>query len=178
VADNPTAGFTFSPTTPIENTPTVFVNTSSPDAIRFLWKFGDGDSLLTTSRNNISHQYNATGQFNACLVAYNAAGCSDTVCQQVSTLVVPALDVPNAFTPLSGGINGSIGPRGYGIVKMKFTIYNRWGLKVYETSDRNATWDGKYKGEVQPMDVYVYTLEAEFFDGKKVTKTGDITLIR
>ena len=178
VADNPTAGFTFSPTTPIENTPTVFVNTSSPDAIRFLWKFGDGDSLRTTSRNNVSHQYNATGQFNACLVAYNAAGCSDTVCQQVSTLVIPALDVPNAFTPLNGGINASIGPRGFGIVKMKFTIYNRWGLKVYETSDRNATWDGKYKGEVQPMDVYVYTLEAEFFDGKKVTKTGDITLIR
>jgi hypothetical protein len=28
------------------------------------------------------------------------------------------------------------------------------------------------------MDVYAYTLDVEFFDGKKLTKTGDITLIR
>jgi len=28
------------------------------------------------------------------------------------------------------------------------------------------------------MEVYTYTLEAIYFDGKKTTKTGDITLIR
>ena len=39
-------------------------------------------------------------------------------------------------------------------------------------------WDGKVKGTVQPMDVYAYTLDVEFFDGTKATKKGDITLIR
>jgi len=28
------------------------------------------------------------------------------------------------------------------------------------------------------MDVYAYTLEAEFFDGIRTSKKGDITLIR
>jgi len=28
------------------------------------------------------------------------------------------------------------------------------------------------------MDAYAYTLEAEFFDGTRTTKKGDITLIR
>jgi len=28
------------------------------------------------------------------------------------------------------------------------------------------------------MEVYVYTLDVEFFDGTKTTKKGDITLIR
>ena len=178
VADNPTADFSFSPVAPQENTPTDFANLSSPDAIRFVWKFGDGDTLLTTSRANISHQYNATGTFNACLVAFNAAGCSDTVCKQVSAIVVPAVDVPNAFTPLSGDMNNKIFVKGFGIAKMRFIIWNRWGQKVFETNDRNIGWDGKFKSAMQPMDVYAYTLDVEFFDGKKATRKGDITLIR
>jgi gliding motility-associated-like protein len=178
VSGAPTAAFTFSPTTPTENTPTKFTNQSSPDAIRFIWNFGDGDSLQTTSRLDISHQYNSTGTFNACLVAFNASGCADTVCQPVSALVVDAIDVPNAFTPLSGDINSKVYAKGFGITKMQFIIWNRWGQKVFETNDKDIGWDGKFKGVVQPMDVYAYTLEVEFFDGKKVSKKGDITLIR
>ncbi|MFI5188522.1 MAG: PKD domain-containing protein, partial [Chitinophagales bacterium] len=178
VSTLPTANFSYTPTTPIENTPDLFTNLSSPDAVRFIWQFGDGDSLQTTSRQIVSHQYNYTGTFNVCLIAFNAAGCSDTLCQPVSVLVVDAIDVPNAFTPMSNDVNSRIFAKGFGIVKMQFTIWNRWGQKVFETNDRNIGWDGKFNGEVQPMDVYAYTLEVEFFDGKKVTKKGDITLIR
>jgi len=178
VAGKPAANFSFAPTTPVENTPTIFTNLSSPDAVRFIWEFGDGDSLQTTSKLNVSHQYNSTGTFNACLVAFNAAGCADTVCQPVSALVIDAIDVPNAFTPLSNDINNRVFAKGFGITKMQFIIWNRWGQKVFETNDRNVGWDGKFNGTVQPMDVYAYTLEVEFFDGKRVTKKGDITLIR
>lgn len=174
----PVADFSFSPDPPVLNTPTVFSNLSSPDAIRFRWDFGDGDTLLTTSRAPVLHQYNATGTFNACLVAYNAAGCTDTVCKQVRAQVEPVLDVPNAFTPQSGGINSVVMPRGFGIAKIRFIIYNRWGQKMFETTSRNTGWDGKYKGVLQPMDVYAYTLEVDFFDGTKASKRGDITLIR
>jgi len=178
VADNPTANFSFSPTTPIENTPTSFTNLSSPDAVNFIWNFGDGDTLQTTSRLAVLHQYNATGTYNTCLIAINAAGCSDTTCQQVSALITDAVDVPNAFTPLSGGINSKVFVKGFGITKLQFVIWNRWGQKVFETNDVNIGWDGKFKGVVQPMDAYAYTLSVEFFDGKKATKKGDITLIR
>jgi gliding motility-associated-like protein len=162
----------------VENSPTIFSNQSSPDAVRFVWNFGDGDSLHTVSRLDVSHQYNATGTFTACLIAFNAAGCSDTVCQQVSALITDAIDVPNAFTPLSSDINNKVFAKGFGIVKMQFIIWNRWGQKVFETNDRNVGWDGKFKGVIQPMDVYAYTLEVEFFDGKKASKKGDITLIK
>jgi len=174
----PAANFSFVPAPPVANVPATFTNLSSADAIRFLWQFGDGDSLLTTSRANVIHQYRATGTFNACLVAWNAGGCADTICRQVATLVIPAVDVPNAFTPLSGDQNNTVFVRGYGIVKMKFIIWNRWGQKVFETNDINSGWNGKFKGSLQPMDVYAYTLDAEFFDGTKATKKGDITLIR
>ncbi len=176
VLDAPTAAFAFSPVQ--SNIPTTFTNNSSADAVRFRWDFGDGDSLLTTSRAPVSHQYRATGQFRACLTAFNSLGCPRQVCQTVEARVVPALDVPNAFTPTKGDANSVLYVRGYGISQLKFTIWNRWGQKVFETNDQNKGWDGTFKGVMQPMDVYVYTLSATFFDGVEVNKKGDITLIR
>ncbi|MFM2358666.1 MAG: hypothetical protein RLY16_659, partial [Bacteroidota bacterium] len=32
--------------------------------------------------------------------------------------------------------------------------------------------------KAQPMDVYTYTLLVDYTDGKKIQKTGDITLLR
>ena len=178
VFDSPTPDFSFAPVPPLENTPTTFTNLSSPDAIRFRWDFGDGDTLLTTSRAPIQHQYNATGTFNACLTAYNAIGCDSTICKDVIATIVPLVDVPNAFTPQSGDVNSVVFVRGFGIAKMQFIIWNRWGQKVFETNSVSQGWDGKVKGVVQPMDVYAYTLSIEFSDGTKTTKKGDITLIR
>lgn len=178
VFDNPVAAFTVAPDPPVENTPTSFTNNSSPDAVLFKWKFGDGDSLQTASRLVIQHQYNVTGTFNACLIAINSAGCPDTLCQPARAQIAALVDVPNAFTPQSGDVNSIVMARGFGITKMRFIIWNRWGQKVFETTDRLKGWDGKVKGVVQPMDVYAYTLDVEFFDGTKTTKKGDITLIR
>ncbi|MFL5787742.1 MAG: PKD domain-containing protein [Flavisolibacter sp.] len=177
VYSNPTANFTASPQPPTENTPISFNNLSSADAVSFKWLFGDGDSLVVNSRAVIQHEYNSTGTFNACLIAYNKAGCPDTTCRPITTLIVPAVDVPNAFTP-SGSNNNIVYVRGFGIAKMKFSIYTRWGEKVFEIGDKHIGWDGRYKGQMLPMDVYAYTLNVEFTDGTKTTKTGDITLIR
>ena len=61
---------------------------------------------------------------------------------------------------------------------MSWKIYNRWGQVVFETADRKQGWDGTFKGALQAADVYVYTLDVEFSDGKKLRKTGDINLLR
>ncbi|MEN9548553.1 MAG: hypothetical protein RIR12_1144 [Bacteroidota bacterium] len=177
VFDTPTALASFAPVPPQVNTPTVFTNTSL-NAVRYKWVFGDGDSLEVNSLQSVSHQYNATGTFNAKLIAFNQAGCSDTLPMRISNLIEPLAGVPNAFTPLSGDENSVVYVRGFGIAKMQFTIYNRWGQKVFETNNQKQGWDGKLKGVVQPMDVYAYTLSVDFSDGKKYTKKGDLTLIR
>jgi len=177
IHNKPAAAFTTTPDPPVANTPTVFHN-SSTGALKYKWLFGDGDSETSTSSDTVMHQYNITGNFNACLVAYNQFGCTDTVCHPVATLINPLLDVPNAFTPGRFGQNGIIKVYGFGIVHMTFRIYNRWGQMVFESNDRNIGWDGVYKGTVQPMDVYGYTLEAEFFDGTRASRKGSITLVR
>jgi gliding motility-associated-like protein len=178
MAGKPTASFTYSPLTPQENLPYTFTNTSSPDATHFKWLFGDGDSLVTISRGNIDHLYNTSGTFQVILIATNDAGCPDTARAQVVAIIVPRLDLPNAFTPQSNSLNSVIYVRGFGIGRMRWRIYNRVGNLVFESNSQGIGWDGKYKGLLQPMDVYAYTLEVEFTDGTKATKKGDITLLR
>jgi gliding motility-associated-like protein len=177
VTGKPIASISFSPDPPLENTPVQFFN-SSIGANRYKWLFGDGDSLITTSSSPIEHVYNATDTFNTCLVATNIAGCSDTTCKPVAARIVALLDVPNAFTPNNDGVNDKVFVRGFGIRKMIWRIYNRWGVLVYETADRTQGWDGSYKGSVQSKDVYHYTLDVEFSDNSTYHKTGDITLLR
>ena len=173
----PTANFTAAPIPPQTNKPTVFTNLSS-GGVRYKWIFGDGDSTIKTTMDTVGHQYNETGTFNACLVVFNEFGCTDTLCKPVEAIIDPLLDVPNAFTPGRFGRNSTIGITGFGISKMTWRIYNRWGQLVFETNNRKIGWDGTFKGQPQPMDVYAYTLDVEFYDGKKLRKTGDITLIR
>jgi gliding motility-associated-like protein len=128
--------------------------------------------------DTVSHQYNATGTYQACLVVTNQFGCTDTICKPVDARIVPLLDVPNAFTPGKFGRNSMVKVEGFGIARMTFRIYNRWGQKVFETGNSREGWDGTFKGQLQPMDVYAYTLDVEFTDGTKTQKKGDITLIR
>jgi gliding motility-associated-like protein len=166
------------PQPPIVNTPFTFQNLSSLNSVSFRWEFGDSSFLMTTSRNPVTHEYNLSKTYTVTLIATAANGCQDTARRQIEAIIEPAVDVPNAFTPLTGGINSVVFARGYGIAKLKFTIWNRWGQKVFETEDRKIGWDGRYKGEIQPMDVYAYTLDVEFVDGTKAKKKGDLTLIR
>ncbi len=170
----PKAGFSWTPNPPQVNALTRFTNLSN-NANRYLWNFGDGE---TSTEVNPSHQYNTTGTFRATLYAYNVANCVDSITQDVPILIVPLLDVPNAFTPGRFGENGIVKVKGFGIGIMNWKIYNRWGQVVFATTNRNEGWNGLFKGVLQPMDVYTYTLDVEFTDGQKLRKTGDISLLR
>ena len=174
VYEKPIAIFNYQPNPPEENRPTRFSN-SSQGAVSYIWDFGDGE---TSTEVDPTHQFNATQTYHVCLKAINAAGCADDTCLDVAVKVLPLLDVPNAFTPGKFGVNSIIKVVGFGIGKMDWKIYNRWGQLVFVTNNHNQGWDGTFKGALQPMDVYTYTLDVEFTDGKKFKTTGDITLLR
>jgi gliding motility-associated-like protein len=177
VSSKPTAEFSHTPVVPVQNKPTIFTNLSS-GGVKYKWLFGDGDSTVKITRDTTLHQYNQTGTYNACLVTYNQFGCTDTACHEVKADILPLLDVPNAFTPGKFGRNSVIKVEGFGIAKMIWKIYNRWGQVVFETNDRRGAWDGTFRGQPQPVDVYQYTLDVQFVDGTQTRRTGDITLIR
>jgi gliding motility-associated-like protein len=175
---SPNAAFSFSPNPPQENIPTTFTNLSGP-AQRFRWLFGDGDSVFTIRRDTlIKHQFLRSAVFNTCLIPINEFGCADTTCLPVTASVNPVIDVVSAFTPNEDGVNDRAVVYGFGVVKMVFRIYNRWGQLMYEGNDPRNGWDGRLNGKPQPMEVYGYTLDAEMIDGSPVRKSGSITLVR
>lgn len=88
------------------------------------------------------------------------------------------ISMPNAFSPGSQP-NAVLHVLHLGDATLKsFTVYNRWGTKLFETKDINEGWDGRYNGVAQPMGVYVYMVEAVAPSGKKYVKQGNVTLIR
>lgn len=88
------------------------------------------------------------------------------------------IDMPNAFVP-GKGVVPVLKPAKRGIAELiEFSIYNRWGNKVFETTDIEAGWDGMYNGQPQPVGVYVYQIEAITDSGQRFRENGDVTLIR
>lgn len=105
-------------------------------------------------------------------------GCSVVDSINIYIDVSGLLTLPNAFTP-DAGINNKLYILQRGIAKLNyFRIYNRWGNKVYESTNINDGWDGSFNGKPQPYDVFVYEVEAVSVDGKTFHKSGNVTLIR
>ena len=174
----PTAGFSFSPTIPEANVTPSFTNTSL-GATRYQWDMGDGTTFETTRLDSVfQYQYRESGVYTVCLVAINDLNCADSICMEVEVIVEQAVDVVTAFTPNGDGVNDRAVVKGFGIDRMVFRIFNRWGQMVYESSDINDGWDGTFNGKAQPMDAYGYTLTADLVDGSTLRKSGSITLIR
>lgn len=178
VSISPVAQFSYSPNPPRVNTPVNFINQST-GAINYMWTFGDGDTIVTSNKNlPINHLYKLNKTFITCLKVFNLYNCTDTICKPIVAKVSQLYDVPSAFSPNGDGKNDKIYVRGYGIKTIKWDIYNRWGILMFTSNNLSDGWDGTFKGEIQPQDVYHYTLKVEFWDDKIETKTGDITLLR
>lgn len=174
ILTSPIADFNWSPNPPEANKATEFKNLSA-GATSYLWDFGDGS---TSTQKDEIHIYQKDGTYNVCLTAKNEVGCVDTVCKPVRGVVIPLADVPTGFSPNGDGNNDFVFVKGYGIDKLTFRIFNRWGEKIFETKDKKVGWDGKYKGVLQEMETYQYTLSVDFFDGTRTFKKGNITLLR
>lgn len=86
--------------------------------------------------------------------------------------------VPNAFAP--NGVNNIFIPV---IVypneeEYNMTILNRWGEKVFETSDPQEGWDGFVNGEPAPQDVYPYMIQMLSTNGNQIQRKGTVLLLR
>ncbi len=87
--------------------------------------------------------------------------------------------MPSAFTPNNDGLNDCYGVKYWGMVNsMEFSVFDRWGVRVFYSRDPSACWDGTYKGEKQPAGVYVYMVKARTDCEDPVFKKGTFVLIR
>lgn len=108
----------------------------------------------------------------------DGSGCYTT--RQVLVTILHDNDffVPTAFSPNGDNRNDYLFLRGNNLYGIRFTIFDRWGEKVFETNNQSIGWDGTYKGKDLNPGVFTYIVTINYSDGTTLSKTGSVTLIR
>jgi len=86
--------------------------------------------------------------------------------------------MPNAFSPNGDGTNDVLSVKGNCIKGLDLIIFDRWGNKVFETTNPSAGWDGTFKGKPLNSGTYVYSVEISDLDNNTISKKGNVTLLR
>lgn len=86
--------------------------------------------------------------------------------------------IQNVFTPNGDGVNDVFRPLTQ-VESYTLQIYTRWGELIHETNNPQNGWNGNLtNGNTAAVGVYYYQLNALTTDGKKVHRTGSLTLLR
>jgi gliding motility-associated-like protein len=113
--------------------------------------------------------------------ALNAFGClsSDTVLVPVNVRCYEPF-IPTIFSPNGKGpqANETFCILSDCVDQYKLFIHNRWGEKVFESSDVKQCWDGNHAGTAAAAGVYAFNLYIRRSNGSDLIKTGTITLVR
>lgn len=107
----------------------------------------------------------------------NESPVGEPVCVDSDFQCDPQYNLPNVFSPNGDGINDFYHPcdnttdeiqqltcKPYRLVKdVRVSFYNRWGKKVFETTDIDINWNGKNSGGQElSAGTYFYVAEVNF----------------
>lgn len=142
----------------------------------WLWLFGDG---TTSTMQNPIHTFPGSGTYTVTQIVFNQFGCPDTF--KIILDYENGIIIPNVFTPDGDGVNDVWYIPNSGMKEFHVEIYDRWGLKVFETTADEIRWDGySSAGKLLSDGTYYYVLRAilKSFNGDKDYSTkGYVTLL-
>jgi len=153
-----------------ENEPNKVLSVKAPSDVKFYWNTGAITSSINATKEGI-YWVKSTSKVcgtktDSVTVKYKNCECD--------------VFIPNSFTPNDDDRNDYFWPIfqcDYSYFSL--TIMDRWGNTVYTSTNMNGKWDGKFKGNPCPDDVYVYRIEAiQKGNDKKIVRNGHISLFR
>jgi gliding motility-associated-like protein len=123
----------------------------------YLWQFESGQLY---SDSSIYHSFDAPGLYSVVLQVENEFGCIDTA--KVTIEILEGLVISNVITPNGDGINDYFELPNSGIIDYRISIFNRWGITVFESTEAKSVWDGRdASGNIVTPGTYFYLLEAK-----------------
>ena len=137
--------------------------------ISYLWQDGSTDRYYVVSYDNYSDSIYTVEVWDA--------HCKNSASVKIEIFNV---EVPNVITPNGDGYNDTFRPgEGWsGIKSHKMVVVNRWGNKVWESSNFESGWDGKVNGKTVAAGTYFWVLEVTYGpDNKKKTYKGSLTVL-
>ncbi len=173
------AGFSTNPSPTALVNDTVHFTDQSVGPTKWSWNFQDPSSLQKDSSalQNPVHVFDKPGYYCVLLTVSNGT-CMDTVSHCLRVTSKDSIFVPNVFSPNGDGKNDQFYFTTTGIETLNYSIYDRWGLLLFDGSI-NTRWDGRTKsGASVPDGTYYYIYKAQSYDGKSYKGSGFVELIR
>lgn len=144
---------------------------------RYSWS--PATSLNYASVNRPVARPEATTTYHVTVTAPNGCSAADSIEVKVAVNnMEKGLLIPSAFTPNNDGKNDCFGVP-FWVVTSNFSmsVYNRWGVRVFYSTDPGSCWAGMVNGQEAPVGVYAYFISAKTICGE-VSKKGTFVLIR
>ena len=160
------------------------------------WKNGVSKYIIELKKNEVFSQVGeVNGNLNSFIYEYQYEDLpeyifrvyainNDTVqtllsySNETKIILPPLIFVPNAFTLNGDNLNDRFEISTSHIDKYNLKIFNRWGIKIWETNERYDFWDGTYKGKPVILDAYMWLIQATGYNGKAILKYGSVTVLR
>ena len=156
------------------NSEAVFTNYSN-NYISSFWDFGDG---FYSNESHPSHVYSDTGSYSVSLLVFNQYGCESQ--KTINFQIKPHYScyIPNSFTPNKDDINDYFLPKFNGVSEFQMSIYNKWGVLVFQTNSFDLGWDGKLEsGKIAQSGIYIVQINTHDLNNKLRKHSKEINLI-
>ena len=117
-------------------------------------------------------------------LSFNHPDCSTS--DQITINIIDPSDIdcdnlllPGAFTPNGDGLNDVYGISNAFIIDevINFEIFNRWGARIFQSTNKNATWNGSYEGQAVNPGMLVYKVTYTC-GGQERIKVGSFSVLR
>ncbi|TAD86665.1 MAG: PKD domain-containing protein [Bacteroidetes bacterium] len=162
---------------------TVFLaDSSSGPIVSRRWSLGNAPSIgnLAATPTLLFANAPQNNRYPITLAVTDSFGCTDSI---TKTIFIPGncyIAVATAFTPNGDGLNDFLYPiNAYKAQNLEFSVYNRYGQRVWYTTNWQQKWNGSIRGQPQGAGVYVWKLN--YFDPdlrRTFRLSGTSTLIR
>jgi len=139
-------------------------------------------TAVTPSQENTNGSF-TTGAINndtAVCIVLKKGDCA-SLAAKVNIKVAITLDInmPNAFSPNHDGNNDLFRIKYPDFIKtIDFTVFNRWGQKIFYTSNAATGWDGTINGQLQPAGDYLWVINYTDVLGNSKKLSGYVLLLR
>jgi gliding motility-associated-like protein len=143
------------------------------------YKWSPAASLSNASINQPIASPESSTTYHVNVTAANGCSAEDSILVSVAfNNTEKGFLVPSAFTPGNDGKNDCFGVRFWGAThNFSMSIFNRWGERVFYSTDNHQCWNGKVNEKEAPAGVYIYFITAKTICGA-VTKKGTFILLR
>ena len=134
------------------------------------------DSIFWSNGKQNKTKIEVLGNVGTVSVKAYKQGCAN----QVEVSIIPSCEIlaPQVFSPNNDGVNDFFNLLPQNVQTFQLHVFNRWGKEVFSTQSFQTSWDGTYRGVLQPTDSYSFYASGTKVDGSPFKLKGTVLLIR